>query len=374
MRPGEQKKIRLKLSPQAERYVKREAPREVRLMASKGALPLPPVELATVLFALMHDADPEVKSTARESLESLPDAVTDVVLSGPTHPAVLSHLARAHRDDEDKLEKLALNAATDDSTIVFLASLPFKRIVDIISNNQERMLREQEIVEALGNNRLTGRSVIERILSFLGLDGMGGGDDNSPVVLPEAQTISDEEAEAALKAVLGEDMAEHAREFLVDDDDAAPAGGDAGGDGDEALPDSGNLFALIQNMTVMQKIKIARMGNKEARGLLVRDRNKIVSISAVSSPKITLQEISAIAKSRNVSDDVLRVITRNRDWTRNYQVKFGLATNPKCPPTEAMKFVNYLQDRDLRGLMRSKDVPTAISTHARRLLMKRGKL
>jgi hypothetical protein len=116
------------------------------------------------------------------------------------------------------------------------------------------------------------------------------------------------------------------------------------------------------------------MGNKEARGLLVRDRNKIVAISAVSSPKMTVQEITTISKSRNVSDEVLRVITRNREWTRNYQVKLGLATNPKCPISEAIKFVNYLQDRELRGMMRSKDVPTVISTHARRLLMKRGKI
>ena len=44
-------KIQLVLSPQAERYVRRDAPVEVRRMAARGALPLAPVELATVLFA-----------------------------------------------------------------------------------------------------------------------------------------------------------------------------------------------------------------------------------------------------------------------------------------------------------------------------------
>jgi hypothetical protein len=127
-------------------------------------------------------------------------------------------------------------------------------------------------------------------------------------------------------------------------------------------------------MSVMQKIKLARMGNKEARGLLIRDRNKIVALSAISSPKMTLQEVATIAKSRNVNDEVLRVISRNREWTRDHQVKLGLATNPKTPLTEAMKFVNYLQDRELKNLMRSKDVPTAVSTHARRILMKKGKI
>jgi hypothetical protein len=355
------KKIRLHLSPQAERYVRRDAPREVRLMASKGALPLPPVDLATVLFALMHDPDPEVKSTARDSLEGLPEAVCESVLSGPAHAAVLSHLARAFKDDEKKLEKLALNPATDDSTIAFLASTPFTRIVEIISNNQDRMLRAPEIVDALGNNPRTGRAVIERILSFLGVEHVVGSDDESEAAA-EPEHISDDEAEAALRAVLGADLAHLARELVQESNE------------DVEIDENSNLFSLIQNMTVMQKIKLARMGNKEARGLLIRDRNKIVAISAISSPKVTVQEVANIAKARNVSDDILRVIARNREWTRNYQVKLALSANPKCPRPTAMKFVNYLQDRDLKALMRSKDVPTAISTHARRILMKKGKI
>ena len=48
--------------------------------------------------------------------------------------------------------------------------------------------------------------------------------------------------------------------------------------------------------------------------------------------------------------------------------------NPRCPLSDAVKYLNYLQDKDLRGLMRSKDVPNAISTHARRILTKKGKL
>jgi hypothetical protein len=355
------KKIRLRLSPQAERYVRRDAPREVRLMASKGALPLPPVELATVLFALMHDPDPEVKSTARDSLEGLPEAVCESVLSGPAHAAVLSHLARAFAQDEKKLEKLALNPATDDSTIAFLASAPFKRIVEIISNNQDRMLRAPEIVDALGNNPLTGRAVIERILNFLGVEHVAGSDDDAEAAA-EPEHVSDNEAEAALRAVLGADLAHLARELVQESDE------------DIEIDENSNLFALIQNMTVMQKIKLARMGNKEARGLLVRDRNKIVAISAISSPKVTVQEVATVARARNVSDEVLRVIARNREWTRDYQVKLALAANPKCPRSTAMKFVNYLQDRDLKAMMRSKDVPTAISTHARRILTKKGKI
>jgi len=356
------KKIRLSLSPQAGRYARRDAPRDVRLMAAKGALPLPPVELASVLFALMHDPDPEVKSTARDSLESLPDQVCDAVLSGPAHAAVLSQLARAFAEDEKKLEKLALNPATGDDTIAFLATCPFKSVVEIISNNQERMLRTPAIVEALGENPLTGRAVVERILSFLGVESVSSGENKDTEAAAEPGQISDEEAEAALRAVLGDELGQQVRELVQESDEE-----------DERV-NEGNLYGLIQSMTVMQKIKLARMGNKEARGLLIRDRNKIVAISAISSPKVSIQEVATVAKARNVGNEVLRVIARNREWTRDYQVKLGLATNPKCALPDAMKFVNYLQDRDLRSLMRSKDVPTAVSTHARRILTKKGRI
>jgi len=346
------RKIRLTLSPQAEKYVRRDAPLGVRRMAARGALPLQPLELATVLFALHHDPDAEVKETARASLESLPDHVLDVVLSGPAHPSLLSFLARVHKDEEARCEKLALNPASDDALIAYLAGLPHRRVVDIISNNQERMLRAEAIVEALGSNPLTGRAVIERILNFLGMD--------APKKEHEDE-VDDASAEAAVLSLLGEGMEDVARQ-LVSNEEA------------ESEEEIRNLFAAVQKMTVMQKIKLARLGGSEARGLLIRDRNKIVASAVMASPKLTENEVVSFAQSRSVSDEVLRVIAHNREWTRNYQVKLSLAMNPKCPQSSALKFLNYLQDRDLKNLMKSRDVPSAISTHARRILQKKGKL
>jgi hypothetical protein len=319
---------------------------------------LPPTELATVLFGLMHDPDPEIKSTAHDSLKSLPDAITTVVLTSPVHPALLSFFAERFMGNVDRLELIALNADAADETIALLAASPHKSIVEIISTNQARMQRSPEIVEALGSNPLTGRSVIERILTFLGaqeivneLDGPG-----------DSASISDEDAERALRAVLGDELGQFASELV---EESASA---------EEEVTSGNLFQIVQQMTVFQKIQLGRMGNKEARGLLVRDRNKLVAIAVVTSPKITDSEIITICQSRNVCDEVLRTISTRSDWTRNYKVKLGLVSNPKSPQAAAMKFVNYLQDKDLRTLMRSRDIPRVISTHARRILMKKGKI
>jgi hypothetical protein len=358
---SEKRKIRLQLSPEAERYVRRDAPVEVRRLAAGGALPLPPVDLVTVLFVLAHDADASVKDRARTSIERLPETVLGGALAGALHPAVLSWCAQAFRDDTSRLEPIALNANTEDETIAFLATLPHKRIVDIVSNNQERMLRCPEIVDALGTNPLTGRSVIDRILSFLGLArGAHEIDEETEDGFEAAAPapVTDADARAVLEALLGDDVSGFARELIED-----------GVEADEETQRS--LHALVQKMTVFEKVKLARLGNNEARSLLVRDRNKLVASAAIRSPKITDNEIISFAKARNISDEVLRIIARNPDWTRNYQVKLGLAANPKTPPQTAVKFLNYLQDRDLRGIMKSKDVPAVVCTHARRILQRK---
>jgi len=328
-------KISLTLSPQAERYVRKDAPVEVRRLA------------------------------ARQSLESLPDSIAKTVLGGAAHPAVLSFLAHVYKNDAVRMEVLALNAAADDGTFTFLASLPHRRVIDIVANNQTRLLRAPGIVEALGENPLTGRATIDRILGFLGLERPAAEEvpAGEQADLGAPAEITDESALVALRALLG-DASEFAEELLKDSPDEI--------DLDEAA--KGNLMALIAKMTVMQKVKLARLGNKEARGLMIRDRNKIVATAAIRSPRMTDNEVAGFAKSRNLSDEVMRIIASNRDWTKNYAVKLALVMNPKCPVSMSIRFMNFLQEKDLRVCVKSKDVPAVIATHARRNLTAKGKM
>ncbi len=346
-------KVKLKLSPRAEKYARRDAPLDARKMAARGALPLEAIELATVLFVLASDPEPEVKDVARASLETLPDHLLTTVLKGDSHPALLSYLSKVHKEHEGHCEMIALNNATDDATIAWLATLPHNRVVDIISQNQERMLRHEDIVDSLGANPLTGRAVIERILSFLGLEERATTDDD--------EQLDEKAAEEAVLEMLGGEMGDIAR-LLASERDIE----------DEEV--EGTLYAAVQNMSVMQKIKLARLGGKEARSMLIKDRNRLVSAAVLASPKLTDTEVVGFAQNRSMGDDLLRIISNNREWTKNYQIKLALASNPKTPAPQAVKFLNYLQDKDLRSLMKSKDVPSNVSAHARRILTKKGKV
>ncbi|MEW6351690.1 MAG: DUF4388 domain-containing protein [Thermodesulfobacteriota bacterium] len=129
-----------------------------------------------------------------------------------------------------------------------------------------------------------------------------------------------------------------------------------------------SLYNQILNMGVAEKIKMAYTGNKEARGILVRDSNKMVAVAVVKSPKIQETEVEAIAKSRSVCDEVLRTISQTKEWMQSYTVKVNLVNNSKTPLPIAMKLIPHLLEGDLRRLAKSKNVAAAVATQARRLL------
>ena len=49
-------------------------------------------------------------------------------------------------------------------------------------------------------------------------------------------------------------------------------------------------------------------GDREARNILIRDPNRIVSQAVVKNPRITEQEVETIAPMRSITEDILRQI------------------------------------------------------------------
>ena len=81
--------------------------------------------------------------------------------------------------------------------------------------------------------------------------------------------------------------------------------------------------------------------------------------------------ILAIAKNRNVPEEVLRIIATTAEWMRSYQIKRNLVENPKCPQMIAMKLVQHMRESDLRALAKSKNIMGPVKDAARRQLEKR---
>jgi hypothetical protein len=143
------------------------------------------------------------------------------------------------------------------------------------------------------------------------------------------------------------------------------------GEKEEKGARTGNLRKIISKLPVSEKIKLALMGGKEARMLLVFDGNKVVSSLVLRNPRITEQEVKAIASSRAVRDDLLRSIARNKKFMKSYQVKLALVENPKTPPSISLSLLSQLRENDLKRLAKSRSVSSAVQQQAKRMVARK---
>lgn len=132
-----------------------------------------------------------------------------------------------------------------------------------------------------------------------------------------------------------------------------------------------SLFQKVQRMTAAEKVRLAMRGDKEVRSLLIREGDRTIQLAVVNNPRITDSEISAIANSRNIHEEVLRKIGTNRDCLKLYPVRSALVQNPKTPLAIALRLLPTLMLKDLRALAKSKSVPNAIAQTALRLITKK---
>ena len=134
-----------------------------------------------------------------------------------------------------------------------------------------------------------------------------------------------------------------------------------------------SMYSKVLNMGVSEKIRLATLGNKEARNLLIKDANRAVVQAVMNSPKLSDGEIAAFAANRNLSKEVVRIIAEKKQLLKNYQVKVALVNNPKTPVATALRLVSLLRDNDLKSIAKSKSIPSVIALTARKTLTKRGK-
>lgn len=349
-------------------------------MAARGLVPASPGDLSRILYYLTRDVDEDVSREAGETLSGMPvEVVSTIISDASAEPGLLDFFARALAD-EAMLQKILLNASATDETVAYLAErVHDQNIIDLIANNHERIARSYEVVEALSKNPLITRSTMDGVIDFLKLYmgdkfgfptemDAGEGGDTEPVssqaeisaeALPESSFLDEFEIDSDF---IEEDEAD----YESDESDESAEG--------QRSPDTLNQSAYIKisALNVGQKIKLALLGNREARAILVKDPNRIVSRAVLKNPRITDTEVVQIAQSKVVSDEILREISEGRKWTRLYQVKLALVTNPKTPPHISIGLLKQLREFDLRNLRWNKNVSGVVATAVKNMMKERN--
>ena len=114
---------------------------------------------------------------------------------------------------------------------------------------------------------------------------------------------------------------------------------------------------------------MALTGDKEWRSILVKDANKLISAGVIKNPRITEAEIVALLKSGIQNDEIMRLICANKEWVKNYNIRKALVDNNRTPVQKALRYLATLNDKDIAGYAKSKNVSSVISTQAKRILL-----
>jgi len=364
------------LSPAARKVLDPTAPAPLRQMAAKGVAPgLKPGEAITVVALLAESADAAIAAAASATLEKLPAPLLNGALAGGVPAGVLAALAPRYATNAAVMEKLLAHAAMPAEAVAAVASMANEAVAELVATNEQRLLEHPEIIERLYLNKATRMSTADRILELavrndVELKGIPAYKEAAAAIRQEL--IAEPTPEPTPDDVLFSETDAAARTIPVD-----PAVEDTHRideeTGDEIVDDRFMpLHARLGAMTVSQKIRRAMVGTAAERLLLVRDSNRLVAQSAIKSPGIQESEVVRISASRNVSEDVLRVIALDREWTRSHQIKLNLTQNPRTPFAFAAKLIPHLREHELKALARSKNVTGAVAQAARQQLSRRN--
>ena len=400
-------------NPIVERFRAGEVPEQVKGAAARGALPLPAEDLLQVLFHLRGEK--ALQADIVKTIGEMPsEPLLDLAASGQASPEMLDFLARAAFKRGDVVEKLVLNPAVTDATLALVAQHAGPEMLELLMLNQVRLTKNPKLIQAILDNPKVTLTIRRRLKEVWDLhqgeeakrkvrEARRAEEAQAEEAARAAQEAeeaaarkAEEEAQAAADAARKAEEEAQAAQAEASNEDLAALVESVGGL--EGLDDLADLEELGQSqldaavleelqaegkeedlrlaerllrMSVAEKVQLALKGDRGARSLLIRESSKLIQEAVIKSPKITENEIETFSTMRSLTQDVLRQIAQNREYTRNYTIAHNLVKNPRCPQPQALQLMSNLQARDLKFLLKDKSVSEAVRRQAKILLAKR---
>ena len=340
--------VRLKASPAVARIVAADAPRELQSAAARGTLPLPGRDLVTALLILAHGPEPNVKAPAQQTLRHLPAAVlVPVVETESFPPRLIDALVKLRPDDVPLVRSLLAKGGLGETTLLHLAACGSGKVLNALAEDAS-LLERPELRAALCRNPQAEPALRARL----------SGEVPAPPEPSAGETT-------------GEEVEEEPEGGGEETEEAGEEPEEAGEGPEEEV--NASKYQQSLEMVVAEKIKMALTGDKEWRTIFLRDANKLVSSAVLKNPRITDGEVLTVAKNRSTGDELIRLITLNREWIKNYEIRRALVMHPRTPLPKALRYMSTLSDRDMKSLAKSRGVSAVIVNNARRILMAKQK-
>jgi hypothetical protein len=340
-------------NPLVEQFRKGTVPRELRLLAAQGALPLTPADLVDLLHHLTRDREAEVAETATATLKGIPAPELLPILKDRLTPSTTLDWALAGREERELREAVLQNPSTSDEAIESLAgSLP-SELAELVVINQVRLLRRTSLLEVLEVNSNLNKDQQRRLRELRETFKVGFVDAPPPPAPELPPPAAPEEA-----------VLEPEPEVQLTEAEALARLTDA----ERGEVDKVSAVQRLYRLNTAEKVVAALKGSREERSVLIRDPNRIVASAVLGSPKLTDSEIEVFAAMKSLSTEVLRQIGGHREWMRRYGVVYALVKNPRTPIGLSIGMVSRLNPRDLKGISVDRNVPEVIRKQAQKFI------
>ena len=388
-------------NPVVKSIISGNAPPAARSAAARGMLPLSQADLLEVLVHLTADNDPAIAGAAQETMSEQQAAdLLQAAAAENTAPSVLGYLASLTSATREIHEAIAANANTPDEAIALLArATVHASLIELITFNQQRLIRSPAIIDAILLNpartpeaerraKETRREFFEKERGARQIaEELRARGNAAAAEFFESADLSTAQGEMSIDDAWV--IAQHievsdvdiddswlAREFMEETPEQIAANVQAVLNAErlegEISPERVSLIRKIMFMTVKDRVKLAMKGDREARGILIRDSNKVVATGVIHNPRITDHEIENISSMRQVADEVLRIIGNNRQWARSYPIIHNLVRNPRTPMATAVQILPRIRTKDLKSISLNRNVSQAVRQQAYRLSEMRG--
>jgi hypothetical protein len=137
---------------------------------------------------------------------------------------------------------------------------------------------------------------------------------------------------------------------------------------DAAAADAKKRF---EDLAIPLQIRIATLGSTFERAIAIRSSIRTVAMAAIRSPACRINEVIKFAGNRALHEDVIRYISNKKDWVQLGSIRLALVNNNKCPLGTALRFLPFLNARDLKAVSRSRNIPGPLVKGAKELMAKR---
>jgi len=345
-------------NPLVDQFRRGGVPRDLRLMAAQGLLPLKPEDLVEMWTDLVGDPDEGVRAAADKSLSSFPAAELQPILKSRSTPPGILSWAVTHRPEPELREVALQNTSLPDETIEALAPVLTQALAELVVINQQRLLRRTSLLVALESNAGLSNDQKRRLRELRETFHIGEAEAAAaaPPPPPPAPTEAPPEPEPEIAPV---------GDVLLTEDEAMVR---YLSEEERQQTEKVSAVQKIYRLNTAEKLITALKGSREERAILIRDPNRLVSMGVLGSPRITEAEIESFSAMKNISDQVLREIGHHREWTKRYTVINNLVRNPRTPIGIALSLVPRLNPRDIKGIAVDRNVPEPVRKQAQKFV------